>query len=121
MSEKIEFKARPEVIWHSAGGGDGKIVQGPGIRLAENRAWTAQEYHVTLTPVEPERLCSVCGEPASEHTDGLFCCPHCEHSLIYMIDREDGFRAFCGGCGEDSAYRRTKQKVISHWNQRSKR
>ena len=25
----------------------------------------------------PDPLCSVCGKPASEHRDGLFCCPFC--------------------------------------------
>jgi len=41
-------------------------------------------YHVTLTPVEPETepatepVCPVCGAPASEHRDGLFCCPLCK-------------------------------------------
>ena len=45
--------------------------------------WTEEDvgkdFIVSVSQAEstPDPLCPECGRPASEHRNGLFCCPHC--------------------------------------------
>lgn len=68
----------------------------------------------------PEPLCPVCGKPAGEHRDGLWCCGHCGRGAR-MIDG-GLFQARCTGarCGIAGLWYKHSESVRKDWNQRAR-
>ena len=124
MSETIEFEAMLD-----------ELVKRARTLEAESGSWrmpTECELEVqeqkgkimaraTLTTVEPEPPCPVCGKPASERKDGLFCCPHCGGEAAFgwrSANPWEHYVAECTNC-HVSMGRYRKDGVVSDWNRRA--
>ena len=71
----------------------------------------------------PEPLCPVCGKPASEHPDGLFCCGHCKGRAKHKTKRAGKFagyhRVFCTECGARTTLWSDGSLARAAWNRRA--
>jgi len=69
---------------------------------------------------KPEPLCPVCGKPAAEHRDGLFCCGHCGRE-VRLIESGGLHQARCQGaiCGIASLWYRHSENARAAWNRRA--
>jgi len=71
---------------------------------------------------EPEPLCPVCGKPASEHNDGLFCCGHCSGRVMMSTNRlidPTHYVVKCLHCGATVPENTSRQGVKRVWNRRA--
>ena len=104
-------------------------------------AWYWYESHGTVTPVEsepapnpnwrdtlqkrpgPEPQCPVCGKPAGEHRDGLWCCPRCGGVMrLFPFAHEEwaeGWSSQCDACWSWGPVRRDKADAIEAGNRRA--
>jgi len=72
---------------------------------------------------KPEPLCPICGKPASEHTDGLFCCPRCGGSMGLfewkVAPLSGGWCSQCDDCWSWGPVRQDKADAIEAGNRRA--
>jgi len=71
---------------------------------------------------KPEPPCPVCGKPASEHRDGLFCCGHCGGEAWFdkaKICGCPGWKAECRHCAIKTRVFANKTDAEADWNRRA--
>jgi len=68
---------------------------------------------------KPEPLCPVCGKPASEHRDGLWCCGHCGGEATYYEAHPYGLYIRCTGCKIRTPAALSLEHIRPIWNRRA--
>ena len=66
----------------------------------------------------PESLCPVCDKPASEHEDGLFCCPRCGGAMR-VFKWAQGWWSACDTCCTHGPTRHELAEAIKAGNRRA--
>jgi len=73
---------------------------------------------------KPEPVCPVCGKPAGEHRDELFCCPRCGGSMGLfewkVAPLSGGWCSQCEDCWSWGPVRKEKADAIEAGNRRAR-
>lgn len=92
----------------------------------KNPNWKDTLQHRSEPRPEPDPLCPVCGKPASEHLERLFCCAHCGSVAPLQKYGPPGFNAtsYSVVCQNEDCYARvgdcaTADIAIANWNLRA--
>ena len=77
-------------LWGSGGAWDAQGATSNTCRSITRRPPNPNWRDTLQQRPAPEPLCPVCGKPASEHRDGLFCCGHCGREVHMYLTTERG-------------------------------
>jgi len=116
-----EHKFRAQISGHEVFKSAEIVLRSTDGTLFSDRTFLSREYNVVLTSIEPEPLCPVCGKPAGEHRDGLFCCGHCkgEAMLWAPVTAHMGWTAHCNNCKIRTMEHDSAENARAAWNRRA--
>jgi len=116
-----EHEFRAQVSGHAVFESPEIMLRSTDGTLFSDRTFLSSEYNVILMPIEPEPLCPVCGKPAGEHRDGLFCCGHCEGEAMLWapVTAHMGWTAHCNNCKIRTTEHGSAEGARAAWNRRA--
>ncbi len=89
--------------------------------ITSSGRWIRVSFEPDEPHPTPDPLCPVCGKPAGEHRDGLFCCGHCggEVMLWAPVTAHMGWNAHCNRCKTRTTEHDSADDARAAWNRRA--